>query len=102
MASQNLRNRRRAERFPAGIVVLLYHRGESIAEYDTRDVSQGGLGLRPGKVMFWQGTRLEVQLYSPSRRRVIARRIPAVVRYCHGHGMGLRFRAQDLPALPRG
>ncbi|MGD8711040.1 MAG: PilZ domain-containing protein [Ectothiorhodospiraceae bacterium] len=99
MSYQRPRNRRRTERFPADIVVCVYHRGERIAEYRTRDISQGGLGLRAGRIMFWRGTRLEVQLFSPARRQVIARGIPAVVRHCSGRGMGLKFRAGELPAL---
>ncbi len=101
MAIQRSLNRRRAERYPADIVVCVFHRGDRVAEYRSRDVSRGGLGLRTGKVMFWRGTRLELQLYSPARRRVVARRLPAVVRYCSSHGMGLRFRADPLPQLAR-
>lgn len=101
MASQRTRNRRRTERFPAEIVVRVYRRNSAVAEYRTRDVSQGGVGLFPGRVMFWPGSRVEVQLYSPVRGRAVARRIPAVVRYCSSRGMGLKFRAPELPLMPR-
>lgn len=100
MSQNSPRNRRRTERFSAEIDVRVYHRGDCIEEYRSRDVSQGGLGLRPGRIMFWRGTRLEVQLFSPARQRVIARRIPVIVRYCSGRGMGLKFRAGEMPALP--
>jgi hypothetical protein len=95
MAIRQSPNRRRANRFPADVIVCVYHRGVRVGEYRTRDVSRGGLGLRPGKVMFWSGTRLEVHLHSSARRRT-ARRLPAVVRHCSGRGMGLRFRADLL------
>lgn len=99
MSQYRPRNRRRMERFSADILVRVYHRGERIAEYRTHDVSQGGMGLKPGRVMFWRGTRLELQLYAPTRNRLISQRIPAVVRYCSGRGMGLKFRSGELPAL---
>ena len=100
MAYHQPRNRRRSERYPAEILVCIFHRGERVGEYWTRDVSQGGIGLYPGKIMFWRGTRLEVQLFSPSRGRAIARRVPAIVRHCGSRGMGLKFRAGELLALP--
>lgn len=100
MAYHQMRNRRRSERYPAEILVCIYHRAEAVGEYWTRDVSQGGIGLLPGKVMFWRGTRLEIQLYSRGRRRAIARRVPAIVRHCSNRGMGLKFRAGELLALP--
>ena len=100
MAYFRPRNRRRTQRLPADISVAVYHRGDLVARYRTRDVSQGGLGLRAGRVMFWRGTRLEIQLYL-GERRLLARRIPAIVRYCSGRGMGLKFRAGEVPALPQ-
>lgn len=95
MAIRQSPNRRRADRFPADVLVCVYHQGVRVGQYRTRDVSRGGLGLRPGKVMFWSGTRLEVHLHSPARRRA-ARRLMAVVRHCSGRGMGLRFRTDLL------
>lgn len=99
MSGQRSKNRRRAQRYPADIGVRVYFRGRAVDEYQTADVSQGGLCLRPGRVMFWQGTRLEVELFQPHRSVAPRRRLAVLVRYCNHRGMGLKFRSDQLPAL---
>lgn len=96
MARYKTDNRRRAARVPAEVLVRVYRNGRQVADYRTRDISQRGLGLQPGRIMFLAGTPLEVQILSPRHRRIMTDRLPAVVRYCRGFGMGLKLRARYI------
>ncbi|WP_435103841.1 PilZ domain-containing protein [Arhodomonas sp. AD133] len=92
MANELRTNRRHVARFPADLLVRVYLYGRAVGSYRTRDVSRAGVGLHAGRVMLWRGMPVEVQLYSAVGTRAVPRRIAAVVCYCRGNGMGLRFR----------
>lgn len=89
-------NRRAAARVPAEVLVRVYAHGRRIGDYHSRNVSETGLGLQPGRVMFLPGTSLEVEILSPRYRRLMTSRLPAVVRYCRGAGMGLKLQTRTL------
>lgn len=96
MARRQTHNRRASARVPAEVLVRVYARGRRIADYRSRDVSETGLGLYPGRIMFLPGMALEVEVLSPRHRRLMTARLPAVVRYCRGAGMGLQLKTRSL------
>ncbi|MBA1148990.1 PilZ domain-containing protein [Ectothiorhodospiraceae bacterium WFHF3C12] len=96
MARRQTNNRRASARVPADVLVRVYANGRRIGDYHTRDVSETGLGLSPGRVMFLPGMALEVEVLSPRHRRLMTSRLPATVRYCRGLGMGLKLRTRRL------
>ena len=96
MARRQTNNRRVAARVPADVIVRVYANGRRVGDYHSRDVSETGLGLAPGRVMFLPGTALEVEVLSPRHRRLMTSRLPAIVRYCRGMGMGLKLQTRSL------
>lgn len=90
------RNRRRSDRIPVSVIVVVYQDNLAVIGGKTRDVGRGGSFIETGPITLPPGTEVELQatLEDHDLHGLFRTRAEVVHRCCEG--MGLAFR-RDIP-----
>lgn len=79
----------------AAVVVTVYHQGQTMGQYSTRNIGREGMFVETNGVTFPVQTMIEVSFKDPVLVHRVRQRVPSLVVHRATDGVGLMFCSFD-------